>query len=326
MMHSNSFKLVLGLLIAVGIWLQIQFLILKDTLTGLGFLAGSLASVILTYYIWIRYGAKLTPNIINFLIHNIVGQKVISGSNKIYFEEQKSKIEVKPFDPISKFVSLLISFLALATTLLKLVERIFPVIKPANPFENIGTSIGWVATVIVVPLLLTLIIPVVWTLEDLSVKAYNSKKMTVWMVADKYRVKFNSFIAISAITAGMSLTGNKNSTFLDNLIVFLNLLLNGIYILVLPLSLIILVYYFKFKAESQEGIKKLIHIPTSRTYVEEIVSAKAEVTSNEVESQSQTDENSKNGDHASKESVSLSSEEPQSETKKKENSTSEREE
>ncbi|RMG20179.1 MAG: sulfite exporter TauE/SafE family protein, partial [Methanobacteriota archaeon] len=162
-------------------------------------------------------------------------------------------------------INITIAFLGVATTLIKIASQFNPDIRPESPIEEMSATIGWILILFLVPIVLTPIIPVVWAMEDLRLKAWHKKKKVNWRVADKYRVKFNSFIAVGAVTAGLTLSQNPNLSFLDNAFLFVSLLGNGMILLTFPLSLLVAAYYLYFRGEITEKTLKRLDVPTAMT-------------------------------------------------------------
>jgi len=255
----------LGVLFFIGLYLQIHFIFARNLLNGLVLLNVGIFSLFIIIPVWKWFAKNFAPWIIEMVNDNIIGRKIIAGGSFSYFEYKDDEEEIGIGAPFARFISLLIAFLGLSTTLIKIGSSLNPNITLSNPVENPNSVAVWSFLLVLVPLLLTPIIPIIWSMEDLRIKAWDMKKGVNWRVADKYKVKFNSVIAVGAVTAGLSLTGSETSSFLDNAILFATLIGYGVTLLVLPLSLMTIAYYLQFRGTVKDKVKKRINLPTILT-------------------------------------------------------------
>ena len=252
-------------LIAGGFYLQFTFLVTPSPILGFFLFAASMFSVFVVFPLWRKFTPFFGPWVIDFATQSFIGRKLIAGGSFVYSEYEEDPEKIGLFSPISRFINLTIAFLGVSTTLIKMATQFRPDIKPESPVEEISATIGWIAILFIVPVILTPIIPVVWAMEDLRLKAWHKGKKVNWRVADKYRVKFNSFIAVGAVTAGLTLSQDPNLSFLDNAFLFLSLLGNGMILLTFPLSLLVAAYYLYFRGEITEKTLERLDIPTAMT-------------------------------------------------------------
>ena len=255
----------LGVLFFIGLYLQINFVFKQNLLFGLVLLNVGIFSLFVIMPFWKWFSNQFAPWIVDFANVNFIGRKLIAGGSFSYFEYADDEEEVGIGAPFGRFVSLLIAFLGLSTTLIKIGSSINENITLDSPVASANSMTTWAFLLVLVPVLLTPIIPIIWAMEDLRIKAWDKKKGVNWRVADKYRVKFNSFIAIGAVTAGLSLTGTEGADPLSNALVFLGLVGYGVTLLVLPLSLMTILYYLQFRGNVRNKVKKRINLPTLLT-------------------------------------------------------------
>ncbi|RMG41737.1 MAG: hypothetical protein D6732_02005 [Methanobacteriota archaeon] len=260
----NRHFVVLLVILALGIYLQIIFLFTEDVARATVLLIYATLSTVGTFWIWSKFIAKYSQKVFWFVCRNFIGKKLIAGGTDVYFEQKRLELPVGFFTPVGRLISILIAFLALATTIIKAL-RSFNFITFDTPTESWTSVITWVLLLTVVPLILTPIIPVTWAMEDLGLKVWNGKKDIAWMVADRYRARFNSFIAIGALTAGLVLTEERAPSFIDNITLFGSILIQGVILLVYPLTLLTGIYFARFRGKITEDIRENLVLPIART-------------------------------------------------------------
>lgn len=254
------------ILIILGLYLQIQFLILNgNALFGTLLLFLSLGSVVTTFLFWRKYIPKTAPKVIVFSVSNFVGQKLISGGSDIYREDNVVHSAIGRFTPLGRVFNILIAFLGIATALLKTLNVILPDLTPTNPTDGVLSFFGWMVLMFLIPLILTVITPVIWVMEDLGLKVWNSKKIITWRISDKYRMKFNGFISIGALISIFTIGQNTSVSFFDNIILFGLLLLNGTSLLLLPMIILTIIYFEKFRSEITAEVLQSIDLPVAKT-------------------------------------------------------------
>ncbi len=253
------------LLIALGFYLQFVYFVTPNPILGFFLFAASVFSVAFVFPLWRKFTPVFAPWVIEFVTQSFLGKKLISGGNLIYSEYVESREKIGLFAPIGRFINIGIAFLGVTTTLVKLAIQVKPEIRPESPIREMASTIGWSVILFVVPVILTPIIPVVWAMEDLQLKSWHKGKKINWRVSDKYRARFNSFITIGAVTAGLSLSSDPNLSFLDNLLIFLTLLANGMILLTMPLGMLVTAYYFYFRGEITGKTLERLDIPVAMT-------------------------------------------------------------
>lgn len=266
----NRLFLVTGaLLVIAGLLVYFQFAIAENPVNGLILLNISVFSIaFLAYPFWKRTTPYVAPFVIWFATQHFIGKKILTGGSFSYFEYREDPSAIPPVAPLSRLIAMLIAFLGLSTSIIKAGSSIDSRIQPVGPTESIDAVIGWSFLILIVPLILTPIIPVVWSMEDLRLKTWNKKKGVNWRVADKYRRRFNSFIAVGAVTAGLALSPDQTPG-VEGLIIratdFGFLLLDAAIVLLFPLSVLTLLYYWSFRGEITEKVRKKLDIPVIMT-------------------------------------------------------------
>ncbi|MHA1912052.1 MAG: hypothetical protein ACTSYA_10180 [Candidatus Kariarchaeaceae archaeon] len=222
----------------------------------------SLFSSIPALYIWYRYVPRYAPAVVKFIITNFVGKRLIGGGSFAYYEYRPEEETETYFKPISKLIALLIAFLGIAVTLAKLLSQIIN-FNPKTPTESWLVLILWVILMIIIPIILTPIIPVTWALEDTKIKAWKKGTKTNWMISSKYKARFNSLITIGAISAGMGLGGEES--FWDNFTLFMETIWAALTILFIPITIIVFFYYSYFRKVLLDLTKESVKLDVMET-------------------------------------------------------------
>ena len=264
-LKQNIYYLILLGLFLGGIYLFVNFVIAKNTILGLILFTVATLTVALTGFIWTRFSKRYVSHLISFMNTNIVGRKLIAGGSFSYFEHADNPNKVSPFSPIARFLTLTVAFLGLAITLLKLGSLVFQEITLLEPTADPVSVLIWSILLFVIPIVLTPIIPVVWVMEDLGIKAWNARNGTTWRVADRFRIRFNSIIAVSAIVSGLSLTNDPLADFQMNLTNFITLILFGLTLLVYPLALYTCIYFAYFRGKVSKKVRRNTKLPIRMT-------------------------------------------------------------
>lgn len=254
----------------------------------------SLISSIPALYIWYRYVPIYAPAVVRFIITNFFGKLLMGGGSFVYYEYRPEEETETYFKPVSKLIGLLIAYLGIAVTIVKIMSSIFD-FNPKAPTESWSVLILWIILMLIIPIILTPIIPVTWALEDTKIKAWSAGTKTNWMVSSKYKARFNSLITIGAITAGMGL--GEEESFWDNLTVFVETIWAALTILFIPITIIVFFYYSYFRKVLIDLTKESVDLDIKETSVtlksakkvveeeiieEEIVEEKAEEPVEEV--------------------------------------------
>ncbi len=259
-----AFLTIVGILV-LGFLLQFELLIKNSPILGFFLFAASVLSIFMVFPLWKRFSPYFAPWVISFSTQSWIGRKIISGGSFVYSEYEDNPEKIGLFHPIGRFISLAIAFLGVATSLVKIATRVNPAIRPESPTEDMASTIGWIVILIIVPIMLTPVVPVIWTMEDLRLKAWHKGKRVCWRVADRYRMRFNGFIALSAVTAGLSLSSQEGLEFLDNVLIFLQLLASGMILLTFPLGLLVASYYLYFRGELTQKTLDRLDVPIALT-------------------------------------------------------------
>lgn len=253
---TSSFILVL-----VGIYLFLKVYFVKNAIFAIILFAVATLSMIFIIKLWQRFTPKYAPRIIYWTTSHKYVRKIIAGGSFSYFEYNEDKEKIKRFEPVSRFINLLIAFLGISTSFAKVTNFI-----PESPVDSIQSLVVWCLLLVLVPVILTPVIPIIWTMEDLGLKAWNRKSMENWRISVRYKKRFNAFITVGTVSAGLALTNETD--FLANLLAFLNILLGGVIVLIYPVSVLTLLYYLLFRGKVDTEVKKLMDVVTAKTILQ----------------------------------------------------------
>lgn len=211
---------------------------------------------------WNRYVPRYAPRIVKFLTTNFFGRRLVGGGSFAYYEDKPPSEAESYIKPIFRLLSLLIAYLGLAVTVLKLLGMVVD-IEPQSPAESWTFFVIWYFLMIFIPLALTPIIPVVWSLEDAGVKIWFKPNKTNWLVSQRYQSRFNGLIAFGAVAAGLGLSEGEG--FSDTVSFFFDLLTSSILVLLVPNTLIIVAYYAYFRKILIKMTKESVDLPVYET-------------------------------------------------------------
>lgn len=205
--------------------------------------------------VWQWFTPKYAPRIIYWTTAHRWVRKIIAGGSFSYYEYNPNPDKIGLFEPIGRFANLMIAFLGVATTIANALG-----FHPENPVSSANSVYMWMFLLFAVPIILTPIIPIIWAMEDMKLKAWNAKHGETWRVSVKYKRRFNSFIAIGSVSVGLTVTINQaaeSTPILDSIGTYLNILLYGVVLLMYPVGVLTLLYYWhfsrgRFKTEVQD--------------------------------------------------------------------------
>ncbi len=263
---KNKFSLLFAvLLVILGIILFYTLYFDENpTYASFLFIAISFSMYVIIKF-WKNFTPKYAPRIIYWTTAHKWIRKIISGGSFSYYEYNPNPDKIGLFEPVTRFLNLMIAFLGISTSIANVLNFV-----PESPVESLYSMLVWTALIFMVPIILTPIIPVIWAMEDLRLKAWNNKHSTNWRVSVKYKRRFNSFIAVGTISIGLSMTSNSDLEFMDNFLNFASLLFDGFILLVYPISILTLLYYIMFKGRVNTQVKDLMNLPTAITNLKTI--------------------------------------------------------
>ncbi len=248
------------LFIVVGIYLFYNIFFIDDALFSLILFVSSTYSMYLVIKLWKWFTPKYAPQIIKITSEHKLFRKLIAGGSFSYYEYNPNPEKIGMFEPITRFINLMIAFLGISTTFAKLVN-----FKPESPVADLNATIIWALLILLVPIILTPIIPIIWAMEDLKLKAWNNKNRTNWRISVKYKNRFNSFIALGTLSVGLALTKQEGLDWLQNITIFARVLFSGILLLIYPVSILTFLYYIYFRGKIHIKVKELMNLPTAET-------------------------------------------------------------
>lgn len=199
--------------------------------------------ILLSSMIWIKVTKRYFARFIFLLTSQKYTRKIIAGGSFSYFEYKdpsKEKVMSKFTEPLGIIISTMITLLGIATTILGLLSKYFSSIDPSDP-------VTWGILALISPILATPIIPIVWAMDDAKIKSWNQKNNTTWMVSHRYKRRFNSIIAVSAVLSNLQL-----ESLAENIRVQLNtmwgIFTTGAMIMLITIGYLIIYYYAWFRS------------------------------------------------------------------------------
>ncbi len=239
---SSAIILLLALVVEIVFFVVLQE---KDVKTkGIIIVIVALLSPIAGLYVWNKYVPRYSPPVINFLVTNFLGRRLVGGGSFAYYEYKPPEEKETFLRPVFRLISVIIAYLGMTVTIAKMIFQLpFASFDPKSPLASWPALIVWIFLMLLVPILLTPVIPITWGLEDAKAKIWNSGKKTNWLVSDKYRMRFNSFITASAILAG---AGLGDQGLVDNLLLFVKIIYVAFLMVILPNAVIVFSYYLLF--------------------------------------------------------------------------------
>lgn len=247
------------LLIGLGLFIYRGFL-QDNFIPSLILIIVSTLSMIVVLGVWRKFVSNYADEIIHWTSEKAFFRKFVAGGSFSYYEYKEDLDKLGTFEPISRFLSLLIAFIGIATSLANIVN-----LEPTSPTSDINSTLVWSGLIFIVPILLTPIIPIIWAMEDLQLKAWNSKFKTNVRISNRYKARFNSFIAIGTLGAAFGLSRNPQLEYVDQITNFLNLLFSGILILTYPIAVLTTLYYLYFRGKMVSRIKAKLDLPVAET-------------------------------------------------------------
>ncbi len=223
----------------------------------------ALLSPLAGLYVWYKYVPRFSPPVINFLVTNFFGRRLVGGGSFAYYEYKPPEEKETFLRPLFRLISVVIAYLGMTVTIAKLIFQLpFASFDPKSPLASWPALIVWIFLMLLVPVLLTPVIPITWGLEDAKAKIWNAGKKTNWLVSDKYRMRFNSFITASAVLAG---AGLGNQGLVDNLILFAKIIYVAFLMVILPNAVIVFSYYLVFHRTLLSITQKAAPLPIYET-------------------------------------------------------------
>ena len=263
--EQKAFFSAIGLVVLALILEIIIFIVLEDSSSirtrGWVIILFGIVTPIVGLYFWYRYLPRFAPPVMKFLIENIFGRKLVGGGSFAYYEYKPPEEAESILKPIFRLINILIAYLGLTVTIAKIIFN-FVEFNPKAPLDSWGATIIWLVFMFLIPILLTPIIPITWGFEDNKLKIWSKGNKTNWMLSDRYKMRFNSFVSIAAVTAGMAF---GDESLIDTITLFLRIVLSAFLILILPNAILLLGYYLIFRKELKKMIRESVSLPTYET-------------------------------------------------------------
>ncbi|MCY3412960.1 MAG: hypothetical protein INQ03_15080 [Candidatus Heimdallarchaeota archaeon] len=260
---KNKYPLIFSIaLVLLGVFLFLNFYFQRSPGFAMALFIIATISMWITIEVWRSFAPTYAPKIIFWTTSHKYARKLIAGGSFTYYEYKENIDKIGKFEPISRFINLMIAFLGLTTTIAKTINFL-----PESPVESADTMITWSIFLLFVPLILTPIIPIIYVMEDLKLKAWNEKTFENWRVSVRYKKRFNSFISIGAISVGLGLN-QTSPDLMTNITTFLGIILNGVILLVYPVSILTLLYYLLFRETVNKEVRETMNIKTAKTILQ----------------------------------------------------------
>ncbi len=226
----------------------------------------SLGIAVIIMLVWFSMGVWAGPRFGRFLAQNFIGQKAITGSSTVYFEDLTEKeLKVGPGHILSRFIGLLIAWTSISATLVSLVAGFIYDSDPDRLKEFLESSslvdvlLKFLLVLMIAPIVLTIFVPISWMLLDIHMKAWNKKNRTAWYVGAKVENKTKGYIAAGAIIASAGAIG------IDQLDLVVTIFLLNIAWIGLACVLVVLQYSLLFHAGYREIFLETVTIPFGHT-------------------------------------------------------------
>ncbi len=257
---KDNFSIVFAfLLIGVGLYTY-RFFIRTNPAASLILFVSSTFSMFLIFSLWRRFTERYAPDIIFFSTQHKWARKLVAGGSFSYYEFKENIHKIGLFEPVSRFMSMMIAFIGLASTLAKIAN-----IQPVSPVYDQASTFTWAFLILIIPVILTPIVPIIWAIEDLQLKSWNTKHKTNLQVSRRYKARFNSFIAVGTLSVAYGLSSDPNAELQQNINVFLQLLSTAVVVLVYPISVLTFLYYIYFRGTVIAKIRDRMTIPMAET-------------------------------------------------------------
>jgi hypothetical protein len=239
-----------SLIFLVGlVWSYIEFSddALKLVLLYLLIFAGAGLGAFLWKKAIDRYFAKF----IFYLVEHKWVRKIVAGGSFSYYDYKDPEEETpktKVMDPIGQIITLLFAFVGLAVFIMGFLG--------ADEQDN---ALWWGLMAFLIPILVTPLIPVTWSLDDAKVKGWSSGNNTTWMVGKNYKRRFNSVITIGAISSNLT---SAEGSLSDKIGEFLDVLLVGFIVMLVSVGIFIILYYSWFREFLRIELKSALTLTT----------------------------------------------------------------
>jgi hypothetical protein len=232
----------------------------ENFFTSLILISVSTFAMFVVLGIWRRFVGKYADEIIYWTTEKSFFRKLIAGGSFSYYEYKENVSKIGTFEPISRFISLLVAFIGISTSFANLMS-----LEPSSPTNDLNSALVWSALIFFVPIILTPIIPIIWAMEDLQLKAWNAKFKTNVRISNRYKARFNSIIAIGTLGAAFGISRDPQLDYGTQFINFVDLLFSGVLILTYPIAILTTLYYLYFRGKMVTRIKDKLNLPIAET-------------------------------------------------------------
>lgn len=242
---------VAGVLFLVGlIWSYIEFSDDTGKLVLLYLLI--FAGAGLGAFLWKKAIDRYFAKFIFYLVEHKWVRKIVAGGSFSYYdykdpEEETSKAKI--MGPVGQIITLLFAFVGVAVFIMGFLGS-----------DKQDDALWWGLMAFLVPILVTPLVPVTWSLEDAKVKGWSSGNNTTWMVGKNYKRRFNSIITIGAIYSNMQDT--SADAFSDQLETMLGVIKTGFLVMLVSVGIFVILYYSWFREFLRIELKAALTLTT----------------------------------------------------------------
>lgn len=253
------------------------------------FIVMAIIVAIYTTSLWYIIGTRWAPRVGTLLTEKKILNIIFTKGDIHYFEKTtEEELKILPSHIISKFINLLLSWLAVSAFVIGVLLPLGDIIivafgNPIGAFGNpnqdrmlrffnpdFGTfPIMYIYKLILIfvisPLLLSIVWPIPWMLIDTKLKSYKSGLKLNFLVGKQLQSRLSAFFAVGGLVTLFITFATDIPAFINFIIAFLGFVL---FFLGLPSAIIVLLYNLLFQVQYYESILTAIPVPFGSTKVE----------------------------------------------------------
>ncbi|MHA2171434.1 MAG: hypothetical protein ACXAB7_16220 [Candidatus Kariarchaeaceae archaeon] len=202
-------------------------------------------------FLWKKAIDRYFATFIFYLVEHKWVRKIVAGGSFSYYDYKDPEEETpktKVMDPIGQIITLLFAFVGLAVFIMGFLGA-----------EEQDNALWWGLMALLIPTLVTPLIPVTWSLDDAKVKGWSSGNNTTWMVGKNYKRRFNSVITIGAISSNLT---SAEGSLGDKIGDFLGVLKVGFLVMLVSVGIFIILYYSWFREFLRIELKSALTLTT----------------------------------------------------------------
>lgn len=232
----------------------------------------SLLSAFVMMALWWMIGTRYAPKIGELLTEKKISNLLLTKGDMHYFEKvDEENLRITPINVISKFINLLLAWLAVTAFILGFLLPLFSGSTSNAKLYSFftaefgsGSLIDYILKIIIVfvlaPLLMSITIPIPWMLIDAHLKSYNTNTKTNAFVGRAIQTKLSPLFAIGGL-----ITLIVQNISVDTIIL---IVIFAIAILAFPTIIMVTLYSMLFQVKYYESFLRKIPVPFGTTSVQ----------------------------------------------------------